>query len=353
MSEERFERLAAWLAAPLGAAGPVRIEDVRQPAAQGYSADTTIFTAAYEDTSGPRARRLVLRSETPDASVYPAQAPGLDIEIDIQRRIMEAVAAHSQAPVAAILGGELDPAAIGTPFFVMEFVDGVVPALDPPYTMAGFFAEATGEQRHAMLASGLGALAAVHAMDWRAARLGWLLAPGASPSLQRQLELWEAYGRRELGPRTLAPFEQAVGLLARHLPAGAAPSLCWGDPRPGNIIWRDFRCVCLTDFEAASIAPPELDLGWWLMFDRTCHECLGVDRLPGEPTRPEQRALYEEAARRAVGDTHLHELFAAMRYSVIVVRVMNRTVERGLMPADHVVWQQNPAVAALEQLLGS
>ena len=38
--------------------------------------------------------------------------------------------------------------------------------------------------------------------------------------------------------------------------------LAWGDPRPGNIIWRegpDGAVAAVTDFEAAAIAPPELD----------------------------------------------------------------------------------------------
>jgi aminoglycoside phosphotransferase (APT) family kinase protein len=117
------------------------------------------------------------------------------------------------------------------------------------------------------------------------------------------------------------------------------------------MIWRDFRCVCVTDWEAAAIAPPELDLGWWLMFDRTCHEVVGAPRLEGEPTRGEQRDLYAAAAGRDVGDTHLHELFAATRYAAIVVRVMNRAVARGHMAADHTVWLDNPAATALAQIL--
>jgi hypothetical protein len=34
-----------------------------------------------------------------------------------------------------------------------------------------------------------------------------------------------------------------------------------------------------------------------------------------------------------------------------VVRVMNRTVARGLMPADQTIWLENPASTCLEQML--
>jgi aminoglycoside phosphotransferase (APT) family kinase protein len=89
------------------------------------------------------------------------------------------------------------------------------------------------------------------------------------------------------------------------------------------------------------------------MFDRTCHEVVGAPRLDGEPTREEQAALYAAAAGREVGDTRLHELFAAARYAAIVVRVMNRAVARGHVPPDHTVWLENPAATALAQIAGS
>jgi aminoglycoside phosphotransferase (APT) family kinase protein len=117
------------------------------------------------------------------------------------------------------------------------------------------------------------------------------------------------------------------------------------------MIWEGFRCACVTDFENVAIAPPELDLGWWLMFDRWSHECFGVPRLPGEPTRDEQRAYYARCAGGPVADTTWYEIFGAVRYCAIVVRVMNRSVARGELPADQTIWLDNPASTCLAQLL--
>ena len=333
--------LGAWMAGALDLPSPVAVEVVGGPASTGYSAETVVFDAA--------GRRWVLRAETPDPPIYPVQVEGMAVEIEVQWRVMSALA--GAVPVARILGGSLDPGVIGTPFFVMEFVEGVVPAVDPPYTAAGFFVSAAADERTAMLTDGLRVLARLHGLDWQSAGLSWLVPPGVAPTMERQLDVWEAYSRAELGPRRHELLDRAWDVLHRHLPAGGAPGLCWGDPRPGNMIWSSFRCVCMTDFEAAAIAPPEMDLGWWLMFERTCHEVAGVPRLPGEPSREEQAAIYGEAVGRDVGDTHIHEVFAAARYCGIVVRVMNRTVARGLMPADHTVWRDNPASTALAQLL--
>jgi aminoglycoside phosphotransferase (APT) family kinase protein len=107
----------------------------------------------------------------------------------------------------------------------------------------------------------------------------------------------------------------------------------------------------VTDFEAASIAPPELDLGWWLMFDRTMHEGAGVARPEGDPPREEQLRMYEAASGRSVPDVRWFEICAAARYCAIVVRVMNRAVDRGILAEDHTIWLENPAVTALEALL--
>jgi aminoglycoside phosphotransferase (APT) family kinase protein len=349
--DDRWVGMGRWLAPRLGTTGEVRVVDPGAPAGVGYSAETVVFTAEYRTDAREQSRRFVLRAETPDPPVYPAQAPGFDVEIEIQRAVMHALAAASDVPLAPIFGAEADAGVIGTPFFVMDFVEGEVPPVDPPYPAAGFFADAAPGDRTRMIEDGLRVMAGIHAVDWRAAGLDWLVPAGAEPTLRRQLDLWEAYARRELGERRHPVLERAFRLLGAELSEPSPPALCWGDPRPGNMIWRDFRCACVTDWEAAAIAPAELDLGWWLMFDRSCHEVPGIARLDGEPTREEQRELYAAAAGRAVGDTWLHEVFAAARYAAIVVRVMNRAVERGHMPADHTIWLENPAATCLVQLL--
>ena len=130
--------------------------------------------------------------------------------------------------------------------------------------------------------------------------LDWLVPRGTTPRLDRQLALWEEYNRVELRGREHPLVDRAFAWLYSERPVTSPVGLCWGDPRPGNIIWRDATPVCITDFEAASIAPPELDVGWWLMFDRTMHEGADVARPEGDPTRDQQLRMYETASGRAV-----------------------------------------------------
>jgi aminoglycoside phosphotransferase (APT) family kinase protein len=337
------ERLSAWLTDRLEA-GPVTVTAFTKPKS-GFSAETSIVDVVV----GGEERRLVLRREVPDPAVYPQQAPGLDIEIDIQYRTMQVLERHVEVPLAPLVGYEADEAVLGAPFFVMGFIGGDVPTESPPYTAEGFFTEAAPEQRRAMIERGVGHLARIHALDWRAARFDWLAPVGAEPGTAQQVALWRTYAETELRGRTHPLMAAAFDWLEANVPADEPLGLCWGDPRPGNIIWNDFTPACLTDFEAVSIGSPIQDLGWWLMFDRTMHP--DGTRLEGDPTREEQIAMYEAASGRVAEGIEFHEVFAGARYTAIVVRVMNRLVDRGDLDPNHTIWLENPATAALDEIM--
>lgn len=322
-------------------------------AATGYSAQTLIVPLHYRRDGVACDEKVVLRIENLGPPIYPPQAPGLDVEIDIQYRAMQAIGSVSRIPLAGLLGYEPDPSVLGAPFFVMEFVAGETPLVDPPYPREGFFRDAAPEDRRKMIEGGIRLLAELHTVDWRAAGLDWLIAPGTTPGTVAQLDLWERYLREHLGDREHAVADEALAWLRANVPEGLEPGLSWGDSRPGNVIWRDFEPVCVTDWENVAIAPPEMDMGWWLMFDRTCHEYAfgAVERLEGEPTIDEQRDLYVQLTGRDADAIRYFELFAAVRYVAIIVRMMNLYVERGVMPADHTMWRDNPPAAIAEALL--
>jgi len=320
-------------------------------ASSGFSAETLVVDVTVTRDGEPRAEKVVLRRESPEPPVYPVQVPGWPVEIELQYRIMDALGRHSAVPVAPMLGYEAEPSLLGAPFFVMGYVPGDVPVEDPPYAGEGFFVDATPVQRTQLLERGLATVAAVHDVDWRAAGLDWLVARGTTPGIDAQLALWERYGRDELRDRVHPVMERGWEYLRTHEITPSPAGLCWGDPRPGNLRFVDFEVVCATDFEAASIAPPELDVGWWIMFDRTMHEWPGLPRLEGDLTREQQLVAYERASGRTVRDIEWWEICAAVRYCAIVVRVMNRAVDRGLMPEDHTIWRDNPPAMVLEQLL--
>lgn len=341
----------AWLAGRWPEAKDLEVLAFESPKS-GFSAKTLFAQVRFRRDGELIAERVVLRIENPEPAIYPVQVPGLDVEVEIQYRVMQGLDAAGGIPLAPLIGYEADSGVLGSPFFAMRHVQGEVATENPPYTQAGFFTEISPQARRALIEDGLRVLADVHRIDWRAAGFDWLVPPGTTPGFETQLDLWESYGRRELRERVNPVFDAGVRWLRAQLPSGLENRLSWGDSRLGNIIFAGDRCACITDFENVAIAPAEIDLGWWLMFDRTQHEVVSTERLPGEPTREEQRDFYTSCAGRDLGDTHYYEVFAAMRYTAIVVRVMNRGVDRGLVPSDHGLWLANPASQCLADLLG-
>ena len=345
------EPFEGWLAARWPEVTNLEVDEFESPKS-GFSAKTLFAPVRYERGGAVIEEKVVLRVENPEPAIYPAQAPGLDVEVEIQFRAMEALAGTGRIPLAPLIGYEPDTSVLGSQFFAMGHVQGEVTIENPPYTLEGFFTDASPEARRGMIEDGLRILSEVHRLDWKAAGLDWLVPLGKTPGVEVQLDLWESFGLRELAGRVHPVFEQAASWLRTNLPGELENSFSWGDSRLGNIIYRDARCVCITDFENAAIAPAEIDLGWWLMFDRTQHEVAEASRLPGEPTREEQRDYYYECAGRSLGDTHYYEVFAAFRYTAIVARVMNRWVDLGILKTDHELWLKNPAAYCLADLMG-
>ncbi len=354
-SPEVTAGLQSWLSSRLPDGDRLVVRDITKPSS-GFSAQTWLIDLADARTGDPL-RRVVARVETPDPAVYPVQSadhpgnPTGGVEVALQYEVMQALHRAGGIPLAGLIGYEPRPSLLGQPFFVMDYVGGDVPKESPPYPTEGFFTEIAPEMRSKMLRNGMEVLAAVHAAPWRELGLDWLIRPGASPSVATQVDIWQQFAVTELAGREHPTLDRAWKLLASRVPTAGEPCLLWGDPRPGNIIWRDGEVASITDFEAAAIAPPEIDLGWWLMFDRTMHEVVNAPRLPGDLSREEQCELYARASGRDIPDIAWYEIFAAARYSAIVVRVMNRAVDRGLLPADQQIWLHNPAADCLEQLL--
>lgn len=342
--------LAAWFAERNPRATGIRVDEIGRPSSSGYSNETVFFRARWGEGTALHEGRYVARIEPRTPPVYPVQCTEALASVALQYRVMQAIAGADGVPVAPLVGYEKSEAFLGSPFYVMGFVAGDVPKDNPLYTKEGFFVEANAAQRHRMIDSGLAALARLHAIDSTRAGLDWL-AGGTRPGLGRQLEIYARYASELLGERAHPILSHAFAWLARESGADGTIVPSWGDARIGNMIFRDFDCVAVNDWEAAALGPAELDLGWWLMFDRFAHESSGQPRLEGEPTREEQIALYERHAGRTVGNPFYHEVFAATRFTTVMIRTCQRSTDAGLVPASMNMPINNPATQVLADLL--
>ena len=348
------EALQTWMAKRFGDRPGLAVTGIEVPVSTGFSNETVILDTAWRHDRCDREERYVVRVEPADGGMFPPQTPHCAVSVEVQYRAMKAVAEAGVAPVPPLFGYEPDPAVLGAPFFVMGFVPGRIPADVPRYTESGFVVEeATRLGRRRMVLSAIEMIAGVHSLDWRAAGLDWLDASGTGkPTTELQIELYRNHVRSELTGREHPVLHAALDWLEANDPADERVGLTWGDARLGNIILQDYRAAAVLDWEVCALSPTEADVGWWLMFDRMSFDDLGIERLEGYPTRAEMIDHYEQVSGREVREPHYWEVFGAMRFCTIFIRLGDRMTAAGLLLRERNPAVGNQVTAALAVMLG-
>ena len=346
--------LEQWMQRSFPARQGLSVLDIEVPVSTGFSNETVLLDAAWTEDGSEHQERYVVRIEPADGGMFPPQTPHCTVSVELQYRAMKAVAEARAAPVPPLLGYEPDPAVLGAPFFVMGFVGGRVPADVPRYTETGFVVdEATPPERRRMVLSAIDVIAGIHRLDWRSAGLQWLDPSGTGrPTTALQIDLYRDHVRSELAGREHPVLYGALDWLEVNDPGDERVGLTWGDARLGNIILQDYRTAAVLDWEVCALSPTEADMGWWLMFDRMYFDDSDVERLDGYPTRDEMIAHYERASGRAVLNPHYWEVFGAMRFCTIFIRLGDRLTAAGLVPPERNPAVGNQVTVALAGLLG-
>jgi aminoglycoside phosphotransferase (APT) family kinase protein len=342
---EVADALGRWLAttSPDGA-GP-EVFDVRTPASNGFSNETILCRTR---SAGGEERRLVVRVAPTRHLLF------MDAEFSTQYRVMKALADGGSSVRLPRLGPyEEDPQYLGVPFFTMDHVEGQVPSDNIPYTMEGWVIEARPEEQERLWWSGIDALAAVHRTDWRALGLDWLSQPSRGrPGIEQQMSYyrdfldWAAKGLR------VPVLESTWQWLVDHQPVeDGEVVLSWGDSRIGNIIWDDFRCAAVLDWEMASLGQPEMDLGWFLYFDRQFTDPLGVPRPAGFPSHEDTIERYSDLLGRPMKDLFFYEIFSGFRFAVVMLRLADLLIDSEAMPQEADMGTNNLATQLLATML--
>ena len=129
--------LSAWALARF--AEPVTVANVASPG-NGMSSETVLFDV-YNVAEGGVDRYVARLAPLPD--LYPVFP---DYDLELQRKCMDLVRAHTDVPAPEVAFFERDPEWLGTPFLVMRRIDGDAPPDIPPYVFGGWVMDASPPQ---------------------------------------------------------------------------------------------------------------------------------------------------------------------------------------------------------------
>jgi aminoglycoside phosphotransferase (APT) family kinase protein len=226
---------------------------------------------------------------------------------------------------------------LGAPFFVMDAVVGQPVSDLPPYVFGSWVTEASASQQETMRTGAVAVLAGIHSVTALSHDLDSLEldVPGES-ALVRHVANQRRYYDWIRGDQHFPVIEAAFRWLDEHWPAATGPDcLSWGDARAANILWRDFQPVAVLDWEAAAVAPPEVDLGWFIWFHEYFQRVAVRHGHAGAPALfPRHQMLTEYGRLTGVMPASMgwFLVYAELRQALTSIRVSSRAVHFGERP---------------------
>jgi len=311
--ELNVERLSAYLTEAIDGLDhdPVEVEVEQFPS--GFSNLTYLVR-----TGG---REMILRRPPPGVHIATAHDMGREYRIlSHLRRVWPKV------PEALVFCE--DESILGTPFYVMERVEGVILRKGIPEEMV------PDEALTPRIADGLvDTLAELHAVDYDAAGLGELGRP--SGYVQRQIEGWtKRYRKAQTDDIPVA--EQVAGWLAESMPTDPGAALIHNDFKHDNVVldpndWT--RVIAVLDWEMATLGDPLMDLGtslaYWIQEDdppEVLSARLSPTLWPGTPSRADIVERYAASSGRDVHDIVFYFAYGLFKVAVIVQQLHARYV---------------------------
>ncbi len=234
--------------------------------------------------------------------------------IDREFRVLKALSA-TDIPVPETYHYHDDPALLGTPFYLMEWLDG---RIFDSYATPGL----SGGERSAIYASMCEVMARLHRLDFNAAGLGDY--GRAGNYFQRQISRWsQLWAQYRKGDDDNPDLDRMIAWLEPRIPDSEHLALCHGDFRIGNVMFHptEPRVIGLLDWELSTLGHPLVDVAFntqaWHMAPDENGGLLGTD-LDALGIPDEERYLDHYYAHAASVErmTDFHRVFAMFRGAV-------------------------------------
>ncbi|MBF4997413.1 phosphotransferase family protein [Nocardia sp. BSTN01] len=278
---------------------------------------------------------------------YLLSFPHSDLVLRRPPRVWRARGAHDvareyriQAELGPILGYVPDMVAlcedsgvIGTPFYVMHRVPGLVFRRDLPAEW-----DITPDELALLCGDVVDLLADLHTVDPGEANLSWLSrGPGY---VARQVSGWSERYRR-VRTRNVASFESVIAWLIDNQPSDRGVAMVHNAFRFDNIVFDSIaldrgspiKPVALLDWEMATVGDPLMDLGSALAYWVECDDGPLDKFLRRQPTHAAGMLTRDEVVehycrRRGIGlDDHewaFYRVFGLFRLAVICQQIFRR-----------------------------
>jgi aminoglycoside phosphotransferase (APT) family kinase protein len=300
----------------------------------GMSSETIILTARWDEDGRPVTQKWVARvaPTAEDVQVFPTYR--LDHQFEVIRKVGEL----TDVPVPRVRWLENTGEVLGTPFFLMDYVDGVVPPDVMPYTFGGnWFADAPAERQRALQDATVSVLTSLHSIPNAQSTFGFLSEDRQGGSALRShvnwVKSWYDFAVPDIGRSPL--LERTFDWLEDNWPSDAAaaePVLLWGDARVGNVLYSDFQPVAVLDWEMVTLGPRELDVAWMVYAHMVFQELAGLATLPGLPDvmrEQDVRATYKRLCGVDLGDLRWFYVYSGVMWACVFMRTGARRVHFG------------------------
>ena len=327
--------LSEWLEGIMGSGVRPEVTVESGVDSNGMSSETIILTGRWTQDGMKCEEKWVARvaPTKEDVPVF------IDYRMDHQYEVIRMVAELTDVPVPRVRWIEPTGELLGSPFFLMDLVEGIVPPDVMPYTFGdNWFADAPADKQRELQDATVEVLAKLHSIPNAAKTFEFLaeVDPPGDTALRRHFEWlkqWYQFAVPDIGRSELV--ETALGWLEDNFPtelAAGEPVLAWGDSRIGNVLYQDFRPVAVLDWEMATVGPRELDVAWIIFAHMVFQELAGLAGLPGLPTvmrEEDVRATYQKLAGVELGDLRWFYVYSAVIWCVVFMRTGARRVHFG------------------------